>query len=259
MKEKNNKMFNFEGNRECPIDVTVNFGKTDKLSYEEIYKNNNINSLENEFSNRIGFSCNILSLQLPDELKSFFEIRPRIVDDKLEYYTKPKSKEAYEKYPFQMKINMKFKSKEEAKKFRKNGIIELQEKANVLNKAIQIENITEIKELLGNFEDPTSDINRNGSENIKLYILPQKDVRKNENYSIELFNDEYTFKIENTKLKIKEQDENKCIMNNLDSKEELFDIYIEQYKDLSQQRNGRIKISIFLRDSVKYDCYYNLE
>ena len=102
---KNNKMFNFEGNRECPIDVTVNFGKTDKLSYEEIYKNNNINSLENEFSNRIGFSCDILSLQLPDELKSFFEIKSRIVDDKLEYYTKPKSKEAYEKYPFQMKIN----------------------------------------------------------------------------------------------------------------------------------------------------------
>ena len=69
----------------------------------EIYKNTDkdmIFDLERKFSERIGFSCNVLSSKtLPKELQNDFEISPRLVNNNLEYYTKPKTKDAYKKYP----------------------------------------------------------------------------------------------------------------------------------------------------------------
>ena len=70
-----------------------------------------------------------------------------------------------------------------------------------------------MKEFIGDFEDPTSYINKNGVEGTKFYIMPDP-IPKAKSYYIELFNNEYSFKIESTKLRIKQFLEKGFILDN---------------------------------------------
>ena len=218
--------------------------------------------LEREFSERIGFSCNVLSSKtLPKELQNDFEISPRLVNNNLEYYTKPKTKDAYKKYPINMKFKLKFDNKDEANTFRKTGISDLQKKANITGKPVEIPNIVFMKEFIGDFEDPTSYINKNGVEGTKFYIIPDP-IPKAKSYYIELFNNEYSFKIESTKLRIKQFLEKGFILDNSESDEEPYNVSIKiESEDIQKEDliKSNFNINISLRDKFKDNSYYNLE
>lgn len=254
-----------KNNKNCTINIINSIGQTDNLNPLEIYKNTDkdmIFDLEREFSERIGFSCNVLSSKtLPKELQNDFEISPRLVNNNLEYYTKPKTKDAYKKYPINMKFKLKFDNKDEANTFRKTGISDLQKKANITGKPVEIPNIVFMKEFIGDFEDPTSYINKNGVEGTKFYIIPDP-IPKAKSYYIELFNNEYSFKIESTKLRIKQFLEKGFILDNSESDEEPYNVYIKiESEDIQKEDliKSNFNINISLRDKFKDNSYYNLE
>lgn len=254
-----------KNNKNCTINIINSIGQTDNLNPLEIYKNTDkdmIFDLEREFSERIGFSCNVLSSKtLPKELQNDFEISPRLVNNNLEYYTKPKTKDAYKKYPINMKFKLKFDNKDEANTFRKTGISDLQKKANITGKPVEIPNIVFMKEFIGDFEDPTSYINKNGVEGTKFYIMPDP-IPKAKSYYIELFNNEYSFKIESTKLRIKQFLEKGFILDNSESDEEPYNVSIKiESEDIQKEDliKSNFNINISLRDKFKDNSYYNLE
>lgn len=254
-----------KNNKNCTINIINSIGQTDNLNPLEIYKNTDkdmIFDLEREFSERIGFSCNVLSSKtLPKELQNDFEISPRLVNNNLEYYTKPKTKDAYKKYPINMKFKLKFDNKDEANTFRKTGISDLQKKANITGKPVEIPNIVFMKEFIGDFEDPTSYINKNGVEGTKFYIIPAP-IPKAKSYYIELFNNEYSFKIESTKLRIKQFLEKGFILDNSESDEEPYNVSIKiESEDIQKEDliKSNFNINISLRDKFKDNSYYNLE
>ena len=254
-----------KNNKNCTINIINSIGQTDNLNPLKIYKNTDkdmIFDLEREFSERIGFSCNVLSSKtLPKELQNDFEISPRLVNNNLEYYTKPKTKDAYKKYPINMKFKLKFDNKDEANTFRKTGISDLQKKANITGKPVEIPNIVFKKEFIGDFEDPTSYINKNGVEGTKFYIMPDP-IPKAKSYYIELFNNEYSFKIESTKLRIKQFLEKGFILDNSGSDEEPQNVSIKiESEDIQKEDliKSNFNINISLRDKFKDNSYYNLE
>ena len=254
-----------KNNKNCTINIINSIGQTDNLNPLKIYKNTDkdmIFDLEREFSERIGFSCNVLSSKtLPKELQNDFEISPRLVNNNLEYYTKPKTKDAYKKYPINMKFKLKFDNKDEANTFRKTGISDLQKKANITGKPVEIPNIVFMKEFIGDFEDPTSYINKNGVEGTKFYIMPDP-IPKAKSYYIELFNNEYSFKIESTKLRIKQFLEKGFILDNSGSDEEPYNVSIKiESEDIQKEDliKSNFNINISLRDKFKDISYYNLE
>ena len=254
-----------KNNKNCTINIINSIGQTDNLNPLEIYKNTDkdmIFDLEREFSERIGFSCNVLSSKtLPKELQNDFEISPRLVNNNLEYYTKPKTKDAYKKYPINMKFKLKFDNKDEANTFRKTGISDLQKKANITGKPVEIPNIVFMKEFIGDFEDLTSYINKNGVEGTKFYIMPDP-IPKAKSYYIELFNNEYSFKIESTKLRIKQFLEKGFILDNSESDEEPYNVSIKiESEDIQKEDliKSNFNINISLRDKFKDNSYYNLE
>ncbi len=254
-----------KNNKNCTINIINSIGQTDNLNPLEIYKNTDkdmIFDLEREFSERIGFSCNVLSSKtLPKELQNDFEISPRLVNNNLEYYTKPKTKDAYKKYPINMKFKLKFDNKDEANTFRKTGISDLQKKANITGKPVEIPNIVFMKEFIGDFEDPTSYINKNGVERTKFYIMPDP-IPEAKSYYIELFNNEYSFKIESTKLRIKQFLEKGFILDNSESDEEPYNVSIKiESEDIQKEDliKSNFNINISLRDKFKDNSYYNLE
>ena len=254
-----------KNNKNCTINIINSIGQTDNLNPLKIYKNTDkdmIFDLEREFSERIGFSCNVLSSKtLPKELQNDFEISPRLVNNNLEYYTKPKTKDAYKKYPINMKFKLKFDNKDEANTFRKTGISDLQKKANITGKPVEIPNIVFMKEFIGDFEDPTSYINKNGVEGTKFYIMPDP-IPKAKSYYIELFNNEYSFKIESTKLRIKQFLEKGFILDNSGSDEEPDNVSIKiESEDIQKEDliKSNFNINISLRDKFKDNSYYNLE
>lgn len=254
-----------KNNKNCTINIINSIGQTDNLNPLKIYKNTDkdmIFDLERKFSERIGFSCNVLSSKtLPKELQNDFEISPRLVNNNLEYYTKPKTKDAYKKYPINMKFKLKFDNKDEANTFRKTGISDLQKKANITGKPVEIPNIVFMKEFIGDFEDPTSYINKNGVEGTKFYIMPDP-IPKAKSYYIELFNNEYSFKIESTKLRIKQFLEKGFILDNSESDEEPYNVSIKiESEDIQKEDliKSNFNINISLRDKFKDNSYYNLE
>ena len=254
-----------KNNKNCTINIINSIGQTDNLNPLKIYKNTDkdmIFDLEREFSERIGFSCNVLSSKtLPKELQNDFEISTRLVNNNLEYYTKPKTKDAYKKYPINMKFKLKFDNKDEANTFRKTGISDLQKKANITGKPVEIPNIVFMKEFIGDFEDPTSYINKNGVEGTKFYIMPDP-IPKAKSYYIELFNNEYSFKIESTKLRIKQFLEKGFILDNSGSDEEPYNVSIKiESEDIQKEDliKSNFNINISLRDKFKDNSYYNLE
>lgn len=172
MKKESKALVNVEKNKDSNISITI--GQVDELSCDNIRRNyDDVVTLENEFTERLEYSKDVLTKKLlPKQLQDDFEIVPKYIGDRVEYETKATTTEAYEKFPMKFTYTMTFKDKEEAKKFRENGLNELIEKAEELRKPIEIPNITSMKEFIGEFEDPVGYANKYGSEGIKLYICP---------------------------------------------------------------------------------------
>ena len=128
MKKESKAIVNVEKNKDSNISITI--GQVDELSCDNIRRNyDDVVTLENEFTERLEYSKDVLTKKLlPKQLQDDFEIVPKYIGDRVEYETKATTTEAYEKFPMKFTYTMTFKDKEEAKKFRENGLNELIEK-----------------------------------------------------------------------------------------------------------------------------------
>lgn len=259
--KQNNSLVTIEKNRDTTVNVNVNV--IDELSCDNIRKNyNEVVMLEEEFTDRLEYSKDVLTKKLlPKQLQSDFNIVPKLINGKMEYETKAVTPDAYEKFPIKMNYTMQFKDVEEAKKFRENGIEELQRQANLLQQPVEIPNITNMKEFLGEFENPVAHSAKYGSEGIKLFICPRP-LPPAQKYSIEIFNDKVSFKL-TTLLRLSNYYENDVILTNKESIEEAFDITIRlsNYRKVEEdeQVQGKFNITIALREKYYNSCEFNKE
>ena len=258
MKKINNSLISVEKNKNSHIEINC-YGQVDELSCDNIRRNYDVVELE-EFSDRIKYSKEILTKKLlPKQLQSDFNIETKLVNGKLEYVAKPITDNAYEKFPIKMNYTMQFKSVEEANEFRKNGIENLQRQADLTQKPVEIPNITNMKEFLGEFENPVSHFKKYGSEGVKLYICP-KSIPPAQKYKIELFNEKLSFEIL-TYLRLERIEDNGFILSNKESENEEFDVVIkfDNFNKTTNNYKGKFNITISLREKYKYDCKLNKE
>lgn len=261
MKKESKALVNVEKNKDSNISITI--GQVDELSCDNIRRNyDDVVTLENEFTERLEYSKEVLTKKLlPKQLQDDFEIVPQYIGDRVEYETKATTTEAYEKFPMKFTYTMTFKDKEEAKKFRENGLNELIEKAEELRKPIEIPNITSMKEFIGEFEDPVGYANKYGSEGIKLYICPSP-LPKAQKYKIDIFNSFISFNIE-TSLRLKGKYKDKVILTNKEAEDEPYDITISlidmKKSDSDKQIKGKFNLTISLRNKFYNSCEYNKE
>lgn len=259
--KQNNSLVTIEKNRDTTVNVNVNV--IDELSCDNIRKNySEVAMLEEEFTDRLEYSKDVLTKKLlPKQLQSDFNIVPKLINGKMEYEAKAVTPDAYEKFPIKINYTMQFKDVEEAKKFRENGIEELQRQANLLQQPVEIPNITNIKEFLGEFENPVAHSTKYGSEGVKLFICPRP-LLPAQKYSIEIFNDKVSFKLI-TLLKLSNYDENDVILTNKESIEEAFDVTIKlsNFRKLEEdeQVQGKFNITIALREKYYNSCEFNKE
>ena len=239
-------------------------GLQDKISLDTIFDNrSNVKKIEQEYTQKLALTKEILTTtNLPIELQKYFEVKAEIIDDKLKYTLKPSVEDAFEIHPIQDKFKMKFNSSKEKEDFIKNGGINgLIKEATIARKPIAIPYVTEIKEYIGNYENPFSDINQRKNEDIKLYIMP-KDLPKGKNYIIEMDDTIEKFKIK-VKLQMVYATENYIILNNYESKNEKFDIYFKiniiEKDEINKLVSCSFNIKCDLREKYKYDCESNLE
>ena len=257
--KQNNSLVTIEKNKDSTINVNVNM--IDELSCDNIRRNyNEVVMLENEFTDRLEYSKDVLTKKLlPKQLQSDFNIVPRLNNGKMEYEAKAITPDAYDKFPMKINYTMQFKDVEEAKRFRENGIEELQRQANLLQQPIEIPNITNMKEFIGEFENPVAYSTKHSSEGIKLYICP-KPLPPAQKYSIEIFNEKLSFKLI-TLLRLSNYDENDMILTNKESIEEAFDVTIKlsNFKKLEgeKQVQGKFNITIALREKYYNNCEFN--
>lgn len=259
MKKINSSLISVEKNKNSHIEINC-YGQVDELSCDNIRRNYDVVELEEEFSDRIKYSKEILTKKLlPKQLQSDFNIETKMVDGKLEYVAKPITDNAYEKFPIKMNYTMQFKSIEEANEFRKNGIESLQRQADLTQKPVEIPNITNMKEFLGEFENPVSHFKKYGSEGVKLYICP-KPVPPAQKYKIELFNEKMSFEII-TYLRLERIENNGFILSNKESENEEFNVVIkfDNFNKKTDNYKGKFNITISLREKYKYDCKLNKE
>lgn len=260
MKE-NNASISVEKNKKS--NITINYNVIDELSCDNIRRNyDKVVELENEFSDRLEYSKEIFTKKLlPTQLQSDFNIEPKLVNGKIVYETKAITPEAYRKFPLKMNYTMKFNSIEEANEFRKNGIAELQRIADLTQKPVEIPNITNMKEFLGEFENPVSSVSKYGASGIKLYICPQP-IPPAQKYKIEIFNDKISFKLE-TSLKISSFGDDVLELSNNESESEPFNVKIKLTgikKALEENLlQGKFNLTISLREKYYNDCELNKE
>ncbi len=256
VKKEDTALINIENNKKCDINVTVN--QLDELSYDNIRKNyEDVVILENEYSDRLEFGKDVLTKKLlPKQLQSDFEIVPRYRGNKVEFETKAITSDAYNKFPLKINYTMQFKDIEEARKFRENGLNKLIEEAERTGKPVEIPNITNMREFIGEYEDPVGYANKHGSEGIKLYVCPSP-LPPAQKYNIEIFNSELSFNIE-TKLRLKNRDKDKVILTNEESGEEPFNVTISltNISVNEEELAGKFNITISLREKYKDNCQY---
>ena len=256
---KNNSLVNIEKNKDS--DITVVIGQIDELSCDNIRRHyDDVTMLEEQFTDRLDYSKEVLTKKLlPKQLQSDFEIVPQYVGNKIDFETKPITSDAYEKFPMRINYTMKFEDAEAAKRFRKNGIKELIEKAEETGQPVEIPNITKMKEFLGDYENPVSYINKYGCEGIKLYVCPSP-LPPAQKYKIDVFNEQLSFSII-TYLRLKNRNRSHIILTNEESKDEPYNVEIS-LKDIKKDKNGfsgKFNITISLREKNLDRSDYNIE
>lgn len=255
---KNNALVNIERNKDTNVNITI--GQVDELSFDNIRRNyDDVVMLEKEFSDRLEYSKEVLTKKLlSKQLQSDFEIIPRYIGNQVDFQTKAITLDAYEKFPIKINYTMQFKDAEEARRFRKNGLNELIEKAEETGKPVEIPNISSMKEFLGEYEDPAGYANKHGCEGIKLYVCPSP-LPPAQKYRIDIFNSYASFNIV-TSLRLKGRNKDRIILTNEESKEEPFNVEIFLTNMSKQEEiSAKFNITISLREKFNNSCEYNKE
>lgn len=249
----NNINNDIKSNKNCNINVKNIYAPDDKLAKYNIIDENikNKQKIEEEFSKRIRYTEKIYSTQLPEELQDDFEIRSEKIGNSMEFLTKPKTEDAYKKFPPKIKFSYKSNNIKGIENFKAKNFEELTHEMYEKQKGIIIENPYNVKEFLGEIENPASifsDIDPNAKSTI--YIQPQP-FPPAIAYNIKLFNNYFDFELENVKLRIKKIEEEIYTYSNYESNKDKFDIEIKM-KFAKEKFNFSITIKI--KDEYIRDC-----
>ncbi len=255
------KKVTIKNNKDSNI-ILIN-GEKDKLSHELIYGMKDPFDLANAFSERIDYSCYSLSQKLPKELKNDFEVKTRLVGDKLSYYLKPTNDESYKRNPLKINVELKIPVGEFPNGFTEDEIWKLQKEANKNKKPVKIPYIVGMKEYIGKYENPFSVLNSSSITGSELYIMPEK-IPPAKEYTIELFNEICSFKLEKIKLERIETGEDFFVLSNNNDTGK-FDVKLKFSFDDIEVVDGlestmcNLKIDIAIREKYVSDCSTNLD
>ena len=241
-------------------------GIKNNISLDTIFDNrNNVPKIEQEYTDKIALTKEILATTLPSELQKYFEIQAKIVNNQFKYILNPSVDNAFELYPIQDKFKMKFSTPKEKEEFIKNGGINaLIRQATITRKPVEIPHIEEVKEYIGEYENPFSDFNYTKSNKIKLYVLPHE-LPRGEKYKIKINDGKEKFSINSTTLQIVDVQKQKIILNNFESTNEDFNITLKlnfTEKKLKIEKpyvKYTANINITLREKKQYSCKANLK
>ncbi len=240
-----------EKNRDCNINIKNIVGYDDELSKYNIVeeKIENKSKIEDSISDRNNYIEKVYTNQLESPLSDHFRIKGEKIGDKIFYVTKPKNDEAYSKFP--RKIEFKFDSKnvKGIEGFKSTKINDIIRESTEKQVPIKIENPYDIKEFLGDYEDPASlfsNLEKTESIYIKPYPFPMLD------YNIKLFNQFIYFEMEKIKLRLKSINDNIYIISNEENKDDKYNVVI----NLTQLEGTAvsIRLNISIRDAYLYDC-----
>lgn len=191
----NNEVTN---NKRCIININNIENDKDPLNPYNVYSEMNKNPLniERELNKRAKYASSIYDL--PEELKEFFEVKPKAFGEKIRFTTVPKNKEAIKKYPYKFNITYNPNSITNKADFSTvNNLDVLLKESYMKQKPIVIEDIKQVKEFIGNFENPfpiLKDSNNNPPS--KVVFIPEK-LPKMPLLNIYLYNEDIELNINN--------------------------------------------------------------
>lgn len=244
---------NIEKNKNCTINITQIYGKDDKLEKCNIFeeKIQNKENLENEFSKRINYTETIYSQQLPKELQDDFEIKSEKIGNAIRFVTKPKTNDAYEKFPLKINLNFDRKNIKGLENFTSTNFEDIQREMYEKQIGLEIRNPFNVKEYIGNFEDPASIFNSTDINNSVLYLKPHP-FPKALQYNLILFNNDFSFELEKLSLRVQKIENNTYILSNYESSEDKFDIkLVYTFKD---SESTRLRFHYQIREKYKNNC-----
>lgn len=228
---------------------------------QKILKSNldDIPRISDDLNNSLSITNVLLSSKLPKELQNYFEIKNEIINNRVEFVTRPKTKDAYEKFPIKISYRFDVKGKTEEEIERMRNIPELSKQANLTGKPVKIGNILSATEYLGKYVNPTSIINSKDIVKSELYIMPDP-LPPGKKFRFEMFNESIKFEIQNLNLRLKKRDENKVVLSNYESKNDYFDFYlIATLNNVQKTRNINFKITITCKEEWMNSCEKRLE
>ena len=146
----NNINNEIKNNKKCNINVKNVYAPDDKLAKYNIVDEDikNKQKIEEEFSKRIGYTEKIYSMQLPKELQEDFEVKSEKIGNNMEFLTKPKTIDAYEKFPPKIRFSYNLDNVKGLEKFKSRNFLELTREMYEKQQGIIIENPYNIKEFL---------------------------------------------------------------------------------------------------------------
>ncbi len=249
----NNINNEIKDNKKCNINVKNVYAPDDKIAKYNIVDEDikNKQEIEEEFSKRIKYTEKVYSMQLPKELQEDFEIKSEKIGNNMEFLTKPKTIDAYEKFPPKIRFSYNLSNVKGLENFKAKNFLELTREMYEKQTGIVIENPYNIKEFLGDIENPASifsDINFNAKSTIYIQPHPFPPAIA---YNIRLFNNYFDFELRKIMLRIEKIDGNIYTYSNFESKEDKFDVKIV-INFYEEKLNFSIKIKI--KDEYVEDC-----
>lgn len=241
-----------ENNKKCIINITQINGADDKLAKYNIFEEEiqNKERLENEFSDRVNYAEKIFSQQLPKELQEDFEIKNEKVGNDIRFIIKPKTNDAYEKFPLKINLNFDRKNVKGLENFKSINFEDIQREMYEKQIGLEIKNPYNIKEYIGKFENPASIFNNTDMGNSVLYIKPHP-FPKALQYNLILFNNDISFELERLLLRVQKIENNTYILSNYESKEDKFDIkLVYTFKD---SKSTKLSLNYQIREKYRND------
>jgi hypothetical protein len=193
----------------------------------------------------------IQSAKLPDELQPYYEVKYDHINDDTHERIIAKNKEAYEKYPFNMKITFDTVGMTEEERNRMLDINRLAEEANVTNKKVLIGKTLDIKDFFGDIPSPF----KRKTEGSTMYILPKPtEELPFRNFTIKIQNDFMQLNFNHIRMHLLGMHNKGYTFSNfrINSK---YDLSFSMTKEIDRMN---FHYSYNVRDEYKYDAEENL-
>lgn len=248
--EVNNEI---KGNKGCNITVNTYLAPNDKLAKYNIIEEElrNKKKIEQEFSERIGYAEKVYSEQLPKELQNDFEIKSEKIGKSIEFITKPKTDDAYKKFPPRITFSYNITSVKGLEKFKSKNFRDLTREMYEKQEGIIIENPYNIKEFLGDIENPASIFsNMDSNATSTIYIKPEP-FPPARGYNIKLFNNYFEFELQNIMLRIEKIEDNVYILSNKESINDKFDI---KFKIEHDKQKVKFNLGVNIKERFNTDA-----